>query len=258
MDRLKNKTILIGKEPNQGRLLLSININGQNKLTALGEPGSVPNCVSRCKPAEGVAHCKITIDGNGSLTLVNLKPQNTTYVNGSEILSKRISAGADVTLGKDRYPIDITRILDSAKKVVEISQPAQPAKPLSIKHLEKVWLNYERTTEEIAIQVQKKGKRRMLPMVIGSASGLVAPLLAAVLGTSTLYVTAPISIISFIIYFKVYNEKDTSIEERKAAQNKLIDNYVCPKCKHYLGQQPYKVLRQNSKCPYCGNPWGDK
>ena len=64
----------------------------------------------------------------------------------------------------------------------------------------------------------------------------------------------------FVMYLKIYNEKDTSVEDRKKAQNELIDNYICPnpKCKHFLGQQPYKVLRQNKNCPYCKAKWNEK
>ena len=115
----------------------------------------------------------------------------------------------------------------------------------------------QRKNEEITLRVQDRSKKRMLPIVIGSASGLIAPVFALVSGTSTLFVTIPIAIISLSIYLKLLIEKDTSIEDRKSAQDKLIDNYVCPHddCRHFLGSQPYKVIRQNKKCPYCGKPW---
>lgn len=257
MDRLKNKTILIGKEPDRGRLLISIQINGQTKAAAIGEPGSVPNCVSRCKPAEGVAHCKIVVDNNGSLTITNLKSQNVTFVNGTEIESKKISPEAKVALGRDMYPISINAVMTTATKLVG-SVPPPPPEPKPINYLEAVWVKYETTMDKIAEYIQIKAKKRLLPMVIGSASGLIAPLLAAVSGAATLYITAPISIISFIIYLKIYNEKDTSIEDKKAAQDELMDNYICPHCNHFLGQQPYKILRQNKKCPYCGGGWIEK
>ncbi len=256
MQRLKEKTILIGKEPSQGRLLIAMKLNGQYKVAALGAAGSVPNSVSRCNPAEEIAHCKIVTDANGSMTITNLKPQNMTYVNGSEILAKKITMESSVALGKDMFQIDLAAVMDAALKLVS----SVPPPPVSIKHLETVWSEYESTNEAIAQRQQEKGRRRMLPMIIGSVSGLVAPLLAAVSSSSTLFVTAPISIISFVIYFKIYNEKDTTLEERKAAQDALIDNYVCPHehCRHYVGQQPYKVLRQNKKCPYCGGGWIEK
>lgn len=71
VENLKGSTILIGRESDNGRLLVSLMINGTAKTAAMGSAGSVPNCVSRCKPAEGVGHCKIVIDGGGNMTIVN-------------------------------------------------------------------------------------------------------------------------------------------------------------------------------------------
>ena len=90
IENLKGKTILVGKEPGNGRLFVSVKINGQPKTAAIGEMNSVPNSVSRCKPAENTAHCKIEVDATGNLIVTNLKPQNVTYVNGAEIVSKKV------------------------------------------------------------------------------------------------------------------------------------------------------------------------
>lgn len=32
------------------------------------------------------------------------------------------------------------------------------------------------------------------------------------------------------------------------------EDYVCPnpRCKHFMGYQPYCDLEKNHKCPYCG------
>ena len=90
IDILKGKTILVGKEPGNGRLFVSVKINGQPKTAAIGEMNSVPNSVSRCKPTENTAHCKIEVDNSENITVANLKPQNVTYVNGAEIVSKKV------------------------------------------------------------------------------------------------------------------------------------------------------------------------
>lgn len=90
MERLKGKTILVGKEPGQGRLLVAVLETG--KAAAIGSPGCVPNSVSRCKPADGVAHVKITIDQSENMVLTNMKPQNVTFINGTEIVSKHVTA----------------------------------------------------------------------------------------------------------------------------------------------------------------------
>ncbi len=250
MKELKGKTILIGKDATLGCLHISVNINGQNKSITIGDKGSVPASVSRCKPAESMAHCKIDIDDNGGMVISNMKLQNITYVNGVEIVSKKITKESKIALGRDMYPINLGMILEKVKQMMDNLPAAQ--QEYSIKHLEKVWNKYEATMEAIQRRQQKKGNMRMLPIMIGSVSGIAAPLLGNML-PSTYYITIPVSILSFAIYFKIFREKDTSIEDKKKATDYLIDNYVCPnkKCNNFLGTQSYKVLRQRSNCPYC-------
>ena len=259
MDRLKGKTILLGKEPGQGRLLVAI-VGG--KTAAIGSPNSVPNSVSRCKVVEGVAHAKINIDQNGNMILTNLKPQNVTFVNGSEIVSKRILQNNTVELGKDRYSVSIPMIIDTAKKIVSAipnpgpgPKPEPPKKKFNISHLKGVWERYEQEIDRIAQQQQETGKKRMLPIMVGSLSGVASPILAAVVAVNTLYITVPVAAISFGLYFVNYKKKDTSYEERKAATEKFTDEYVCPnpECNKFLGNISYKLLKKqySMQCPYC-------
>ena len=98
MDKLKGKTIYIGKEQEHGRLIVAV--QGYNETAQLGSPGSVPKSVSRCMPSEGVAHAKISVDPNGDMTLVNMKQQNVTYVNGAEIVPSRFNVYAAPPTGR--------------------------------------------------------------------------------------------------------------------------------------------------------------
>ncbi len=252
LDDLNGKAILIGKEPGQGRLCISVVVNGKPLAAVMGTPGCVPSCVSRCKPSEGMAHCKIEVDPSGKMTLVNLKPQNVTYVNDVEIESKRINPYSSITLGRDKYAIDLDAVLRTAVKLAD-SVP-QPPKEYSIKHLEKIWDEYELALDKIQRYQQNKARRRLVPIMVGFASTILAPIFATTLTLSSLYVTLPIAAISFILYIKLYMEKDSSFEDKKKATNQFQDNYVCPnpQCRHFMGYQPYKILKQNKKCLYCG------
>lgn len=256
---LEGKTILIGKEPGNGRLLVAVKGAGTDTI---GPIGCVPASVSRCKPAEDVGHCQLSIDQDSVMTLTNLKPQNVTYVNGMEIITKRVTADSNITLGKDRYAVDLNTVLEKARKLVSqasASQPPKPKKPaeaLSIKHLEKVWNDYERKMEEIAYKQQKRGRNRTLPILLSSASATISALMARFFGVQTLWVSIPISVLITIIYVINFMVKDTSMEDKKKAKDYLIDNYVCPHadCNHFLGYSEYKILRQNKACPYCKKP----
>ena len=262
MNHLKNCIILIGKEPGQGRLLISVTANGQTKATAIGNMDSVPNCVSRCKPAEGIAHCRITIDANGGMTLTNLKPQNVTFVNGTEIVSKKVSPESRVELGKNRYPINLYTILSAASQIVGTNNPVNPPKPASptnyprsIRHLERVWNDYDKALYDIQIRQKKDGIFRSLYMPIIVASTLLGYALNF-LGIDK-NLTGVLSIFLYIIaasvlFYGIYKfVKDKSIEERKELNDKFQDDYICPHCNHFLGFQAYKILKQNTNCPYC-------
>lgn len=121
MQRLRGKTILIGKNPQQNNLLIAV--KGLPKTGMVGAPQSVPNSVSRCIPFDGVGHASIDIDHNGSMTISNLKRLNVTYVNGSQIESKRIDGSSTIELGRDRYPVNTAMVLEAAKKIVSLQAP---------------------------------------------------------------------------------------------------------------------------------------
>lgn len=255
MERLKNKEILIGREPEKGRLMIAVDVNGQHKGVVLGDFKSVPDGVSRCRPAEGKAHCKMSIDAGGRMVVTNLNPENYTYVNGHEVVTKPVAADTQLQLGASKYPVAVNAIVEAAKKLL----PA-PIKEYSISHLEKVWEEYDATMEEIQRRQHVRSKMSMLPIMITMAIGLLSSVLGQFVNKNSWFGWL-LAVIPLLFYIKNFTRKDTSIEDRKAATNKLIDNYVCPNpdCSHpYLGAQPYKVLRQNHTCPYCHCKWIDK
>lgn len=260
MERLKGKTIFIGKEPGQGRLLIAIKETG--KSVALGPIGSVPGSVSRCKTAEGVAHAQVNVEPSGTIKITNLKPQNVTFVNGTPVMSKIISETQILELGKDRFKVGMPLILEAAKKLLP-----EPKKIFSITHLAQIYNDYEEENEKITLEQQKIGKKRMLPFMISSASGLLSAIGAAI-ALETLYFTLPVSAIVSFLYFKNYNSKDTSNADRKEAIKKLQQLYRCPNpdCRHYYGVVPYELLKNQCRnvqdhkiyCPKCKCEYTEK
>lgn len=248
MEKLKGKTILIGKEPGQGRLLIAIHGNG--KTATVGTPGSVPACVSRCKPAEGVAHAKIAVDQNGNMILTNMKPQNVTLVGGSEIASKRISPASTVELGKDRFPVSVPLILATARNLVgEVAPAPAQVKKYNITHLEHAWNNMHAKRKEI---LAKQKRINMVRSGCGIFTMCAMPciFLFGPIG----YALTGIGIVGNIYSFVgLKNDNTTDIMEQ--LNEDFQDRYVCPnpECNKFLGNISYKLLKRqySMHCPYC-------
>lgn len=264
MDNLKGKTILVGKEPGNGRLYVSVNVNGQHKVAPIGEMQSVPNSVSRCKPGENTAHCKITVGGNGEMTITNMKPQNVTYVNGTEVMSKRLKAGSRVELGRDHYVMDLNAVIMAAQKIVgvthvqptyskptpQMSPPQMPTQEYSIRHLKRVWDDYNSSVRDIKIRQKNIGLLSSIPMGFSMFGGLVAGIAPEIREIAIVF-TCIALLIMLIGFYKRFTDK--SIYELEELSEELQRNYVCPnpQCHHFMGNQPYNVLRQNKTCPHC-------
>lgn len=266
IDALKGKTILIGKEPGQGRLLIAI--KGAPKVTTLGQIGSVPNSVSRCKPAEGVAHCQIEIDQTGNMTLTNMKAQNVTYVNGFEIMSKRIDSTSTIMLGKDRFGVNVMEILNAAQQILIAiggsrsgnngpgnvggagGAGIQPGGPYSIKHLKDVWDDYSASLKKIKIRQKHIGLLSSIPIAFTMLGTIIIGVAPEIRPFAIVFTGIALIVMLIGLYLRF---TDKSIEETEKLNEKFQDRYVCPnpKCHHFLGNQSYKILRQNKICSYC-------
>ena len=241
-EALKGKTILIGRENSP---LSRLFISADAKALALNL--SVPKNVSRCLPAEGKAHCKIEISHNGELKITNLKDENRTYVNGNEIISKIIKPTDTVELGESRFAINIQQILNAATKLVTVAPPQPDG--YSIKHLENVWNDFENKNIELQKRAKHLNLLRSVPIAFTMIGGVISAIVDEDIRKYTIIITCIAVVILLYGLYKAATDK--SIEERQEATKKFQDNYVCPKCRHFLGNQPYNIVRQNKNCPYC-------
>ena len=258
---LEGKTIFIGKEPGNGRLLIAVKEGGNVKTAIIGEIGCVPSSVSRCKPAEDVGHCKLTIDQNSVMTLTNLKAQNVTYVNDTEIIAKRVTADSKVSLGKDKYVISLNNILEIAKKLVgqsrEQAHGQQKQIEVSIKPLKKVYYDYKQQSKAIKIRQKNIGILASVPMAFSMLGGLTAACLPEIRSYAVIFTGIAFMVLIVGLYMRI---TDKSMDEQEKLTEKFQNTYVCPnpECRHYVGNQDYNILRQNKKCPYCGCKYSEK
>lgn len=250
MERLKGKRILIGKEPGQGRLLVAV--EGSGKSAAVGAAGSVPSCVSRCRPAEGVAHVRLDIDGEGGMTLTNLKPQNVTFVNGSEIASKRVSLSDRVELGKEKFPVSVKLLTDVAAKLI----PDENEGKFDISHLEAVWTDFQERKKQIQA---KQKKINLVRSGCGVFTVCTVPCIS--LFGPYAYVLTGIGLIGNLYSF-IGLKNDNTADLVEQLTEEFQDSYVCPNpaCGKFLGNISYKLLKKqySMHCPYCKSEFIEK
>lgn len=256
MKILHNKTILIGREPGNNRLMLAIKAADGIKAATIGGAGSVPNCVSRCIPVNNMAHCKLDIDATGNIRLTNMKEENVTYVGNNEVMSKNVNENSTISLGRDKFPIGIGEILKASKamfeKAVTPPQPSQ-SEEYSIAHLEKVWDKYQSKLQQLQKEQKKTNiiKSLYLPLtMVGSGIGALAPSIGLPKESTFIF----IGLATCALFYGLYKTiTDKSAAKKEQINDWLIDNYTCPNpgCKHFMGFQPYKILKQNKNCPYC-------
>lgn len=222
--------MIIGRDPATSRLKVII---GQKPYVA-GEQGSVPMTVSR-------QHCSITPQDGGKYLVKNLKDVNTTYVNGMPIAKKVVTEADKIELGEDHYLLS----WDVLKKVMPAAE-----KEVDIRPLKKVWDNYDNfrlnqqiTERKFNNQRQTLGLLTMGAIILGYVTG------RALMWSLPFYAVA-ISLGAYFSY-KAHKKASAIPKQNKEAEKKLMSNYVCPSCGHFMGMQPYDVLRQNNACPYC-------
>ena len=250
---LYGKTILLGREQDQGRLNVCVTINGQPYTFAYGSPHSVPNSVSRCQPKEGSAHCQIEVETNGRMLITNLKTQNSTYVDGNEVMKKYITESSQVAMGHSQFPLQLPAVLNIASQIVAKVQGnvPPPKATYNIDHLEKVCNNYYQTKQERKRKENQKTLLLSLPMVLSMSLGALGRVVdMESLGNIFFFIgiAAALSFVYRLIHTSKGNTEDIEIEHQ------FQDAYICPnkECGQFLGNQDFHVLKKKKKCPYCG------
>lgn len=254
---IKNIRLLIGKEPVNGRLMIGIPINGKTQTIAIGNSNSVPDSVSRYNANQDSAHLSLEIDEEGCLSITNLKEQNVTFVDGVEIVTKRITLGSTVELGKDKFPINISEILNVAEKILNAAKAKQPA-VYNISHLEAVWDKFHRQNIELQKRARKQNVYSRIPMFFTMGAGAISSIaFTCGWGDSVKGLCLALTLIGLVImlYSFLKSKNDTSIEDREKYMEEFQEKYICPnpECGKFLGNFSYKLMKRqfSMSCPHC-------
>lgn len=259
--KFKDLTINIGRESGTNRLYAYFIFNGHLKGVRIGNPGYVPNSVSRALPSEDKAHISLHVSENGNLNLTNLKSENITFVNGSQIVSKQISEKDLVELGSDKFRLEILSILESISNVLENQINSNPnskkeIKTYNISHLETIWNEFKNGQKEIK---EKQKKINLIRSGCGIFTMCAMPTIFF-LGPIG-YVLTGIGVIGNLYSFVGMKKSDPQ-EEMEELTDNFQERYVCPNpdCRRFLGNYKYSMMKNQYKmeCPYCKSKFEEK
>ena len=170
--------------------------------------------------------------------LEDLDSANGTFVNGIQIVRKRITAGDEIRFGMNHHT-NLGRIV-AAKN--DYSEAFAALKPVYDRYIQ----------QKIKIQSGNQFKARLfqalpfaLPGVIGIVIGFLGKGNPLLFGCS-LFVAICAPVVG--IYFGAKQAaKVPSLLHALGDQFKI--DYVCPKCGTFLGEVPWESLRNRQQCP---------
>jgi len=230
---------IIGREPGGIGNRLRIVSQSTKQEYFVSTTSLVPNTVSR-------EHCLLSVNPQqGTIILKNLKPQNSTWVNGVEITSLGVSAIDKIELGPTHYPLELKKVLETLSSEVP--------KTYSITHLKAVWDKYQQDKLALQIEERKNGAVKSItgvlsPLAILSAfvpiPGFSIPLRAILFG----------SMFFISLYFLITGMKNADKYPKRNAEldQQFHRDYVCPNpsCKRFLGYIPYDdLVKSTPGCP---------
>lgn len=210
-----------------------LNITAGQQQLRMGQSGSVPQTVSR-------QHCSLTTRDDGTMILRNLKPENSTYVNGVAVEQKSIKASDTIQLGPDRYQVDMKTLMALVDKLTP--------KTADIRPLGRLYSNYEHESMKLDIAERRFNSLR-------SATGLItmaAVVLGMTVGHGPVYIAiyATAILISLIFTIKAYHNSSNMPKRKKELQTRFKEKYRCPCCGHHYSMS-YDELVVYDACPFC-------
>lgn len=232
--------VIIGREAGAAAPRLCVKYG--DKSFFLGTPGSVPKSVSR-------SHCRLQINGD-NMTISNVSDSNSVLVNGLEYKTKSISKTDLIELGPDRFPLDLSGVLALFAKGPGRQSPGEDVKTYHIAHLKIIWDNY--SNGKVNTQVQERRINNASGAVgIVSTIGLICTVVPIPALAQIRIIALTITIILGGVFFYIRSKRVNLPVEQKRIDERFQDEYVCPHCKSYLGNQSYKLILRNGSCPRC-------
>lgn len=223
--------IIIGREEQTSEPRLRLIVDGQEKFLATKTP--VPKTMSR-------KHCELTLNGE-EIVVRNITDNNTLFVNGQEVVQKKIKKDDKIQLGSGMYTIPISAILSA------LGGGEQEA--VSIAHLEKVYNDFQQAKLDMQIRERKMNALSRFSGLITTA-GLICALIPS-LASIRVFSLVLAFVAGLVLSLVAFRDSTKTPNKIKEMADKFHDDYVCPKCGKSFGNMYYSDLAKYVACPSC-------
>lgn len=213
-------------------------VTSNKKEYFIGLEGSVPKTVSR-------QHCKIVVNTDGSMALINLKPTNITFINGFEAIQKNIIQSDRIELGGERYKLDLKAVLNAVSSEIP--------KSYDISHLKAIWEKYQE--DKLNVQI-KQSRSAAVQSVTGllSMSSIACGFIPGIPDVVRILLYGAAIILAAVFFVYRIRNAGENVLKIKELDDQFHKDYVCPNpdCRRFLGNVPYEdLVKQTKSCFVC-------
>lgn len=209
-------------------------------------------------PTVSGEHARLTKRPDGTFLLEDLNSTNGTFVNGQRIVSKVITQTDRVELS-GTIRIDLFAAITPTAPPPTAPPPTNEVDPKLIaefEKLKKVYAKYSQDKVEMQQHtITKTMLKRSLPMAIPAVIG-VAILFFESWGKFAAIGGAVLSLIGIVWGIQSSSKEQAELPQKmQELEDRFRVDYVCPKCKNFLGQLPWEGLRNRGACSFCKSKW---
>ncbi len=223
----------------------------------IGRKGNQPFAITE-KSVSG-KHLKVTKLADGKVEIEDLGSTNGTFVDGARIIKKIITEDTVVTLGPT-FQIRIGDVFVATRSMPSSSQQNSGNQQTAdyateFAKLKDVYDNYQ--AEKIKLQ-QENAKKQFMRSLPGVASTVLFAL-TFLLGDSVNAIKPFMGVIMiggivFSLRTAYKGQQDMPVKMEGLNKQFMVD-YVCPKCKSFLGFLPFENLKNRGYCTACKTKW---
>ena len=222
-------------------------------------------------------HLKLTTMPDGNVQVEDLESTNGTFIDGIRIIKKTVSRDTVVQMGSS-FTFRISDVLPErpvtplvnnpvvGTRIVSTTPPTPPTQPRpefdgeilrKFQNLESVWNKYQKEKVNLQKSNASKGFLRILPMFVLGGLGYLISCIPELAQYRTAITLAGLGI-GIIITWISYKSATSLPEQMEKLNQQFQIDYVCPKCKQFLGFTPFEGLKNRGQCSVCKSKWTRK